>query len=68
MKAHKPKRYEKKMKTRMAYLAWIIAWEAAAPPSTRSLPLLCGIIKVVSNGHRLSLLFEVIFVAMNPLR
>ena len=58
----------KKMKTRMAYLAWIIMWEATTPPSAQSLPLLYRIIKVVSNGSGPSLLFEVIFAAINPLR
>ena len=56
------------MKASRAYLAWVIAWEAAAPPSAQSPPLLYGITKVVSNGRGPSLLFEVIFAAINPLR
>ena len=66
MKAHKSKRYEK-MKTRRAYLAYVIVWETTAPSSALSLPLLCEIIKVVSNGRGPSLLAKVIFAAINLL-
>jgi len=55
------------MKTRRAYLAYVIVWETTAPSSALSLPLLCGIIKVVSNGRGPSLLAKVIFVAINLL-
>ena len=55
------------MKTRRAYLVWVFAWEAAAPPSAQLLPLLYKIIEVVSNGRGPSLLTEVIFGAINPL-
>jgi hypothetical protein len=55
------------MKTSRAYLVWVIAWEAVAPPSAQSLLLLCRIIKEVSNGHGPGLLAEVILAAINPL-
>ena len=55
------------MNTRRAYLFWVFACEAIAPPFTQSPPLLCEIIKVVSNGRGPSLLAEVIFAAINPL-
>ena len=44
----------------MSYLAWVITWEAIAPPYAWSLLLLYGIIKEVSNGRGPGLLAEVI--------
>jgi hypothetical protein len=55
------------MKTRRAYLALVIAWEVTTLSFALSLPLLCGITRVVSNGHGPSLLANVFFVAINPL-
>ena len=50
----------------MAYLAWVIMWEATALPSAHSSLLLYGDIKEVSNG-RARFATEVIFVAINLL-
>ena len=55
------------MKTCRAYLALVIVWEVVASSSAPSLPLLCRIIKVVSNGRGPSLLAKVIFAAINLL-
>ena len=55
------------MKANRAYLAWIIAWEPTALPSTQLPPPPYMIIKVVSNGRGPGLLAEVILEAINPL-
>jgi hypothetical protein len=48
-------------------MVWVFMWEAVAPPSAQSPPLLYEIIKVASNGHVPILLAKVIFAAINLL-